>query len=627
MRALHYELDSLFAAERPALDDTGILAGLRVSSGMSMRWLALLGSAGQPLLCDPQCDDAALDTLRARGMALNQSPPNQIVRWPESVDVALVALPSVSADGEYGWLLACLDGLAPADPLPPALDVLQRSAGLAWTALKLNSEREELRVRHRHLLAEQRTLRDAHAAAVALMLETHDEILREKRRYIDELEIEVEKRSAALRDALTKAEAANRAKSEFLANMSHEIRTPMTAILGYAENLLDTDLDESGRREAVETILRNGRHLVEIVNDILDLSKIEAGKLTLERIRCSPRQVLDEVSLLMREAARQKGLAYQVSVAPNVPDEITTDPTRYRQVLLNLIGNSIKFTHSGAISLALAIEPRAIAHAPGAGPFTLVCAVRDTGIGMTSDQVRNLFKPFTQADSSTTRRYGGTGLGLTICKRLANILGGDISVRSTYGSGSTFTFTIDPGAVQPRSADFSTGPAGTVAASPPPLQSTSTAELAGTLSGRILLVEDGADNQRLISYLLRKAGAQVELAENGLLGVQRFMEARDAGTPFDLVLMDMQMPVMDGYTATRKLRSIGFNGPIVALTAHAMACNREQCLEAGCTDFATKPIERQRLIQLLRQHLTAAIPVAAPLAALEASPAHRAASG
>jgi PAS domain S-box-containing protein len=376
------------------------------------------------------------------------------------------------------------------------------------------------------------------------------------------------------------------AKSKFLANMSHEIRTPMTAILGFAERLADEGLDAADRRECASVIERNGAHLLAILNDVLDLSKIEAGNLMVEHAGCAPALIAKEVVDLLQQQARGKGLALEVECSGRIPDRIRSDPTKLRQVLLNLVGNAIKFTETGSVTVRVDLLP---AERP-----QLSFEVVDTGIGLAQDQLDRLFQPFTQADASTTRRFGGTGLGLAISRRLARLLGGDLTVTSTLGKGSTFTLTVDPGALDDPIAPLQEAPLPPAAAG--------VAEQT-RLTGKVLLVEDGRDNQLLLAHILERAGARVQIADNGATGIVAATTAEQQGRPFDLVLMDMQMPVLDGYAATRQLRAMGYRRPIVAITAHAMADDREQCLAAGCTDFATKPIDKARFLALLARIL------------------------
>ncbi len=398
--------------------------------------------------------------------------------------------------------------------------------------------------------------------------------------------------------ACESAEGASRAKSEFLANMSHEIRTPMTAILGFADVLAeegDSPDTRELRTEALATIRRNGEHLLAIINDILDLSKIEAGKMSIERTLISPAAIIQDVVSLMRVRSAAKDLALEAIYETPIPRTIECDPLRLRQVLVNLLGNAIKFTDKGSIAIRVAIT--------GEGAdAALRVSVHDSGIGMTPEQVGQIFGAFSQVDSSATRRFGGTGLGLMISKSLVEMLGGQMNVSSEPGKGSTFTFALPTGPlagvsmIQPgcedvslRLADHQHASSGVTEPSRP----------VGTLSGlRILLAKDGADNQRLIGHMLGRAGAHVTTVDNGKKAVEQVRDTatRAPSARFDLILMDMQMPVMDGYSAAKLLRSEGFQLPIIALTAHAMQGDREKCLEIGCSDYVTKPIDRDRLI-------------------------------
>jgi signal transduction histidine kinase/DNA-binding response OmpR family regulator len=394
-----------------------------------------------------------------------------------------------------------------------------------------------------------------------------------------------------IRKAKESAEAASVAKSQFLANMSHEIRTPLTAILGFAENLLEPDMSDHDRRVAVKTIVRNGEHLLEIINGILDLSKIEAGRLEVEWLRLSPVQLAADVVSIMRVRADAKKLPLQLKFDGLLPESILSDPTRLRQILLNLVGNAIKFTEAGRVELAVALADN------GTGLPQMQFRITDTGIGMTPDQCAKLFQPFTQADGSTTRKFGGTGLGLAISRQLARMLGGDVALASVPGLGTIFTVTVDPG---PLESVRMLEDASEALAAEPEVTVTDLSSL--RLAARILLAEDSPDNQLLISTFLRKLGAVVEVAEDGGKAVNQALSAQSAGASFDLVLMDMQMPHVDGYEATRQLRSRGFTRPIIALTANAMGGDQELCLDAGCSDYASKPIDRRRLVaQILEQ--------------------------
>lgn len=399
----------------------------------------------------------------------------------------------------------------------------------------------------------------------------------------------------SLQKAKLQSETANLSKSEFLANMSHEIRTPMTAILGYAD-LLEVDGELTSDREqaldAIRTIKANSKHLLTIINDILDMSKIDSGKMTVESIDVSPALIILEVTNLVRRQCDGKRLGLHVVYDSCIPKTIKSDPTRLRQILLNLVGNAIKFTEIGSVTISVAFC---------SATNTLHFAVIDTGIGMSPSQ-RDLiarFDAFSQADSSTTRNFGGSGLGLRICNSLAKILGGGITVESEVGKGSRFTLVIDIGKPQPMEL-LTKSELESLERQPPPKQTAPQSVQGTPLEGmRVLLAEDGPDNQRLIKFHLKKAGAEVWLAETGLAATQAIADAAASGTALpDVILMDMQMPEMDGYTATMRLRSLGFNMPVVALTAHAMDGDRQKCLDAGCNHYLTKPIDKQALITL-----------------------------
>jgi signal transduction histidine kinase/DNA-binding response OmpR family regulator len=384
------------------------------------------------------------------------------------------------------------------------------------------------------------------------------------------------------------ADVASRSKTAFLANMSHEIRTPMTAVLGFTE--LASDRVAAGalqpeERSALETIQRNGQHLLKIVNDMLDLSKIESGRFEIQPSRFVLVELVSEVATLLRGQAEAKGCRLVVEYVDAVPETIETDPVRLQQVLINLLGNAIKFSFEGQVLLRIqGIRQAELDRVR----FQVV----DSGIGMTREQLERIFEPFAQAASSTTRLYGGTGLGLSISRTLVERMGGAIDVESTPGVGTTFTVEIPVG-TRERVRMLGSAEALDVMARPRP-------KSAIALQCRVLIVDDNPDNRRLIAYFLRDAGAEVHAVESGA----QALETWQALAP-DLVLMDIQMPHMDGYATTRALRERGCRAPIVALTAHAMASERERCLVSGFDGYGSKPIDRRRLVDLVDHHVRA----------------------
>jgi signal transduction histidine kinase/DNA-binding NarL/FixJ family response regulator len=397
------------------------------------------------------------------------------------------------------------------------------------------------------------------------------------------------------------AEAANRAKSEFLTMMSHEIRTPLTAVNGFAE-LISSESSDAETRERGRLILKNGQHLLAIINDILDISKIEANRLELEKVAFSPLDVVYGIESIMRAQASAHGIAFHLDIQAPIPSRVIGDPTCWRQVLFNLCSNAVKFTEAGSVVLALRYD---------AERSMLACTVRDTGIGMSREQLKNLFKPFSQADRSITRQYGGTGLGLYLVDQLVRLMGGEVSAASEPGKGSTFSATIRA----ERAAD-----AAWIAGEPMqhPTDGTAADALsAKPLRGRVLLAEDGADNRKLVSALFGRLGIDHVAVENGAQAVELAAQER-----FDVILMDIQMPVMDGVTATRRLRALGYEGPIVALTANVMAEDVKRYRESGFTGCVSKPIDFAELARCLE---TIVPPDAPPLAtqALDDLPEYR----
>ncbi len=409
----------------------------------------------------------------------------------------------------------------------------------------------------------------------------------ELRAHQDELEKLVELRTKDLEEARDQALQASQAKSSFIANVSHEIRTPLTPIIGFAESILQDNPDTETRNALLNSIIRNGRHLFNIINEILDLSKIEADRLEIEKIDVDLSQLYQDIDAVIGVLAREKGLEFHKAFTSPVPRRIHSDPTRLKQILMNLLTNAVKFTERGHIGLYCEFEPEA-----GRLNFT----VTDTGIGIPQDKLDRLFKAFSQADASTTRRYGGTGLGLYISQRLARLLGGDIAVQSLEGFGTKFTVSIAAEGVDMadliRSPDLALARASYEAGLPTAIP---------RLAGHVLLAEDSADNQRLISHYIGKTGARVSTADNGQIALEMAL-AHD----YDLVLMDMQMPLMSGEEAVELLRASGCATPIVALTANAMKGDREKYARIGCDDFLGKPIRQRVFYKVLAKHLPAA---------------------
>lgn len=398
----------------------------------------------------------------------------------------------------------------------------------------------------------------------------------------------------ATEQARAEAARASRAKSEFLARMSHELRTPMTAILGFTE-ILEERVTDASASEACRTIRRNADYLLELINDVLDLSRIEAGRMTLERRPCSPVQVLREVRDLLGPRASQRGLRLRWEFRTPIPAVMETDPTRLRQILINLVGNAIKFTEAGEVRVAASLRRNR------KGQDLLTFDIIDTGIGISPEHVERLFRPFSQADTSMTRRFGGTGLGLVISRKLARALGGEVRlVRSEPGTGSHFRAKVAA-----AGATSLLSPEEALRALEAEAPVSLPADPWPRLAGRVLVAEDGPDNARLIEYLLRRAGVSVTVVGNGQEAVEAVVSAQRGGRGFDAVLMDIQMPVMDGCEATRRIRAAGYQGPVIALTAHAMRDDRERCLAAGCDDYLAKPFDRDVLLRLVGSFLRA----------------------
>ena len=444
-----------------------------------------------------------------------------------------------------------------------------------------------LRRRTRRLVAERHTLEEAvfertHALATEKLRAEHEKAV------VDQQKQEIER-------LLDEAKEISRHKSEFLANMSHEIRTPMNGVLGMTNLVLTTQLTEE-QREYVETARLSADFLLTVLNDILDFSKIEAGRLDLNPVDFSLKDCLEQTGRMLSLQIANKKLEYSLLVADDVPDRLVGDPDRLRQILLNLVGNAIKFTDQGGISISVRRQAPAAAGAGAdtgadADGVTLLFAVRDSGVGIPADKQGLIFDAFRQADGSTTRKYGGTGLGLAICSRLVEMMGGSIRVESEPGKGSNFHFSARLGVVTgtPAEVDEQARKLAMVVNAFHPEQVTSL---------RILLAEDNPVNQRLASKLLEKRGHQVTVTATGRGALQRVQDET-----FDVVLMDVQMPDMDGLEATALIRewekNRGKRTPIIALTAHSMKGDRDRCLAAGMDTYVTKPFDVARLIEVV----------------------------
>jgi signal transduction histidine kinase/CheY-like chemotaxis protein len=411
-------------------------------------------------------------------------------------------------------------------------------------------------------------------------------IIMQSRKIMLELAIHtdrLEQREAELEQAIQEADRANRTKSKFLANMSHEIRTPLNGILGFTEvlirdrqNIPDEEMDEH-----LHTIRRSGKHLLTLINDVLDLSKIEAGQMSIQSVPCSPHQIISDTVSVLRVTAAEKGINLDYRWDSPVPDTIRTDPYRLKQLLLNIVGNAVKFTDQGSVLIVSRITENEYS-------ANFHIEVRDTGIGIAPDKLDAIFKPFVQADDSVTRKYGGTGLGLAISKKIAEALGGSLAVTSSLGKGTVFVIDIAAGEISHPLPERR-------------LQHHPGADIKGQATQNhdlhdmsLLVVDDGDTNRKLLRLLLERGGAKVRLAENGQVAVELALQAS-----FDAILMDMQMPVMDGYTAAARLRERGYAGEIIALTAHAMSGDREKCEQAGCSGYLSKPVDADELYKLL----------------------------
>lgn len=391
-------------------------------------------------------------------------------------------------------------------------------------------------------------------------------------------------------EAKESAIKANQAKTMFLAGMSHELRTPLAAILGLAEELHDRSTD-SENKAIFETIRTQGFHLLQLVNDVLDLSKVETGKMAIDPVVISPSQLVREVLTTLRMAAWEKGLSLDLSHVGGLPRRIKVDPLRLKQVLINLLGNAIKFTDAGTVSLNLSTEN-------DSDGYWLVFRIKDTGPGIAPEDQQFIFEPFAQAKRGASRHVGGVGLGLTLCRHMMEKLGGTITLDSRVGKGTTFRVRLpiteqEYHDVEQLDSSVPEPAATTTTASPPTL----------VRKGRVLVAEDMPAIQFMLEIMLNEVVDELVIVKDGEEAVEEAVRADNTGCPYDLVLMDMLMPKLNGYEATAKLRTLGFDRPIIALTASAMKGDREECLAAGCNDYIAKPIDRLTLHQALAKYL------------------------
>lgn len=380
-------------------------------------------------------------------------------------------------------------------------------------------------------------------------------------------------------EALEMAESANKEKTYFLANMSHEIRTPLGAILGFSELLLDARRSQAEKVNFSNIIRNNGKQLLKIVDEVLDISRIEAGRLNLESVELNTIDFFKELFLSFNLKAVEKGLSLNFQPSTPLPRTIFTDAARYRQVLVNVISNAIKFTESGGVSVSIAWS------SSDSGLPKLLVNVEDSGVGIKKDYVDKLFNPFVQGDSSTTRKFGGTGLGLALSRKIARALGGDVQLTSSEDSGSLFTIEILPERHSQDDWVSSIFEAQRVPQEDGDIADSALANIS------IMLAEDMLENQMLISQFLQMAGAKVSVVGNGQEAINLLEEQQ-----FDVILMDLQMPVLDGYEATRRIRQNGYTKPIIAITAHALSEERAKCLQLGFDEHLTKPVDRNALI-------------------------------
>jgi signal transduction histidine kinase/ActR/RegA family two-component response regulator len=580
----------------PANDATGALGEVRAAwPGSHPRFICLLDGSGRVLVRWSAASDQP-DPVLPRSLLTDSSSAVAAARDEQGAWHA-------ATHRETRQTLVILSEDMAQERTESCLAVLKLLTPLAVLAWRHGDHAAMQDHRVEQLRKEQQSLHQRYVAANAEALEERDRSLAKEVQHCEQLEEQVAARSAELREALLQARLASRAKSDFLTNMSHEIRTPLNAMLGYCDLLLKQEPSDPTNRDWLAIIQRNGEHLLRLIEDVLDLTHIEGGSIQIKKAPCQPSAVIAATCDSVRPRCERKNLQLECDL-PNPDAWMVTDPTRLQQILLNLMGNAVKFTDTGKVG----VRARLHAPAPGErGQDQLVIEVYDTGVGMCAQMVERLFEPFEQADSSTTRAHGGTGVGLALSQRIARLMGGSIHCQSQPQVGTTMTLRLPmdrpassspapPPAATPEPRVEAAAAAPTPAPRRPAVPNATTKLPAGT---RVLVAEDGPDNRMLINLFLKSAGVTPVLVENGQLAVAAALDAQRQGQPFDIILMDMQMPVMDGYAAAGALRQAGFTVPIVAVTAHAMSGDRQRCLDAGCSDYLTKPIDRGRMVELM----------------------------
>ena len=581
------EVVGLLGVATDITEQSRATAALQAEKARADELLAEAGQIRQILLSTLEDQQMADAQLRKLSQAVEQSPEAVVITnlqaEIEYVNAAFVQISGYRREEVLGRNPRLLQSRqTPRQQYQEMWESLL--AGRTWRGELINRRKNGDLYHEQALISPIRSAdgRITHYVAVKQDVSEQRRLARELERHRHHLEELVSTRTAELAAAKQAAEVANQAKSAFLANMSHEIRTPMNAIIGLT-HLLQKNVQDSAQRERLAQVRDSADHLLAVINDILDLSKIEAGKVELEQIAFSLDSLFARVGMLMRDKAQDKGLDLVVETPPELGGNLLGDPTRLTQALLNYLGNAIKFTEQGQVSL------RCQRQGGDTQQVLLRFEVSDTGIGIEAEALERLFKAFEQADNSTTRNYGGTGLGLAITRRLVQQMGGQTGVESSPGVGSTFWFT----------ARFSLSSAPAAELLPPPGsdKQTATGDCAGR---RILLCEDNPINQEVALSLLADAGLQTTVASNG----REAVELAAAGG-HDLILMDMQMPVMDGLEACRQIRQLpqGRELPIIAMTANAFADDRERCLAAGMNDFLAKPVNPAALYRCLHHWL------------------------